>query len=145
MAETGNKKVQTEAVRADEAAFSKTERHRMAEQRKQDYEKRKERKISLAQEAGSRVLRPQCADTHRVLNLLEYVDRGRTVITQNFMSSVGFGAKEITPLLENWNNALGELYNAGMAICEKAGVPTDRLRGWKNGVDAPATDSKAKK
>ncbi len=139
MAETGNRKGQAEA------ALSREERQSMAEQRKQDYERRKERKMSLAQEAGSRVLKPQSADTHRVLNLLEYVDRGRTVITQNFMSRVGFGAKEITPLLENWNSALGELYNAGKAICEKANVPIDRLRGWENGVDAPATDGKQKK
>ncbi len=125
-----------------ELNLSKSERRRLAEQRKKAFEKRKEYKVSLAAEAGSRVMKPQSADTHRILNLLQVVDRGRLIISQNFMSRVGFGPEDITPLLENWNKALAELHRAGMAICEKAGVPTNRLKGWDEGKDIPVTEKK---
>lgn len=61
-----------------------------------------------------------------------------------FPSRVGFGLEDITPLLEQWNKALAELHRAGMAICEKAGVPTNRLKGWDEGKDIPVTEFKRK-
>lgn len=97
--------------------------------KKQSHKKRLDRKREQIERPGSRVIVPLHADTHRVLNLIQRVDIGRKILTENMSSKPGFAPDDVVPLIDAWNAALVDLHKAGKTICEKTEVFFEP-KGW---------------
>ncbi|GAB5045620.1 SGNH/GDSL hydrolase family protein [Thermodesulfovibrio sp. TK110] len=80
-----------------------------------------ERKVSLAKEATSWVVRATTVDTKVALRIARNADRGIRILRQGLLFR--FNADEVSELLQEYFEAVRRLNDAAQKICEKAGIP----------------------
>lgn len=80
-----------------------------------------ERKVNLAKEADSWVMRVRTSDSRIVLRIVKDADRGIRILRQGLL--LRFNPDDVTELLEEYFEAIKLLNNAAQKICEKAEVP----------------------
>ncbi len=80
-----------------------------------------QRKVSLAQQYDTWVVRVRTPDNRIVLRVARDADRGIRILRQGILFR--FSAEEVMPLLQQYYDAVKQLADAAQKICEKAEVP----------------------
>lgn len=105
-----------------------------------------QRKVSLAQQYDTWVVRVRTPDNRIVLRVARDADRGIRILRQGILFR--FSAEEVMPLLQQYYDAVKKLTEAAQKICEKAGVPfkiPNELVPQKIGDPSAVEDAKVEK
>lgn len=79
-----------------------------------------QRKVSLAQQYDTWVVRVRTPDNRIVLRVARDADRGIRILRQGILFK--YSAEEVMPLLQEYYEAVKKLAVAAQKICDKAGV-----------------------
>ena len=83
-------------------------------------DERTERRVNLAQERNARVVFANTGDTHRMLNVLQGLDRGMKKLRANAFTQ--YPVEEVLPLFQEYQSVLSDLNELAHKVCTYTGV-----------------------
>lgn len=98
-----------------------------------EVDSRLQRKISLAQQRGTRVMLVRTNDTHIVLDITRQADRVLNYLRRNLL--IKFNPEDVVPLLRKYNEAVKALHEATYELCKFAGVEYRPPKGFEIPLD----------
>lgn len=105
-----------------------------------------EKKVNLAKENDTWVVRARTPDSRIVLRIARDADRGIRILRGGIV--LRFSEQEVLPLLKEYYEVVKKLNEAAEKICQKAGVPYTpprELRPEKYGDPQAEVDAKVEK
>lgn len=94
-------------------------------------EERQERKMNLLKERGSRVFVVNTPVTHKVLDILQFTDRGLNRLRSRMGAPNGPSFAEGAEAIEKFNKLIDQLVEETKTICELADVKFRAPRGFE--------------